>query len=357
MGSTEQTKIGNLIVEGVLRLGQFTTVNAPAGVEGALYFDTTEKKTKVYSSAAWSDLGGGWNDVLSNYTTIQRDALSPTDGFLVYNTTEGKVQAYSSGIWRNISAKLSLAQTCTLDGDCDSTHCINGYCCDTGCAGNCQRCNVAGSIGTCTDVASDCTGNCDVCSSGNCAATVALCTGNCDQCTGSGTVYNCAASVALCTGNCDTCSGSGTAYNCAADATICTGNCDVCSGSGTAFNCAASASLCTATCTECTGAGTAYSCSPVASGQSGLNCTATHYRCDGAGTCAAPTTSPIWYVNVGSGFSCSVYCFNKNMSCNGGRMVRLSDGYIWYYGCSDTLIGDYGTARTNDCACAAYLYN
>ena len=34
VGSTEQTKTGNLIIEGVLRLGQFTTANAPAGTEG-----------------------------------------------------------------------------------------------------------------------------------------------------------------------------------------------------------------------------------------------------------------------------------------------------------------------------------
>ena len=47
MGSLEQTKTGNLIIEGVLRLGQFTTANAPSGTEGALYFDTTENTTKL----------------------------------------------------------------------------------------------------------------------------------------------------------------------------------------------------------------------------------------------------------------------------------------------------------------------
>ena len=59
MSSTEQTKAGNLIIGGVLRLGQFTTANAPSGAEGALYYNTTEKKTKIYSNAAWGDLGGG----------------------------------------------------------------------------------------------------------------------------------------------------------------------------------------------------------------------------------------------------------------------------------------------------------
>jgi len=59
VSSDPQTKTGNLIIEGVLRLGQFTTANAPSGVEGALYYDTTEKKIKVYSNTTWSDLGGG----------------------------------------------------------------------------------------------------------------------------------------------------------------------------------------------------------------------------------------------------------------------------------------------------------
>ena len=216
VGSASQTKTGNLIVEGVLRLGQFTTANAPSGTEGALYFDTTDNTTKLYSSSAWGDLGGGWDGILPNYTTTQRNELSLVDGLIVYNTTDNAVQIYKSGAWANVGAKLSLGATCIADGDCDSTHCADGYCCLTSCGGNCDRCNVAGSIGTCTDVASACTGNCVVCSSGNCAAVEATCTGNCDICSGSGTAYSCAASVGLCTTPCiGVCSGSGTAYNCA----------------------------------------------------------------------------------------------------------------------------------------------
>ena len=232
-----------------------------------MYFNTTDKKTKVYSNAAWGDLGGGWDGIIPNYTTTQRNALSLADGRIVFNTTDKTVQIYASGVWTNLSGmKNALAATCTLDGDCDSAHCINGVCCATTCDGNCNRCNIAGSEGTCTDANSDCTGNCDICSSGNCTASVSLCTGNCDQCTGSGTIFNCSANVALCTGNCDTCSGSGTAYSCSANVTLCTGNCDVCSGSGTVYNCAASVALCS-TCT-CTGSGTVFNCSSPAIGLS-----------------------------------------------------------------------------------------
>ena len=305
MGSTEQTKIGNLIVEGVLRLGQFTTALQPSGTEGALYYNTTEKKTKVYSSSAWGDLGGGWDGVLPNYTTAQRNALSLVNGLIVYNTTDKAVQIYKSGAWANISAKLSLAAVCTLDGDCDSTHCINGYCCDTGCTGNCQRCNVAGLLGTCTDVASDCTGNCDVCTSGNCAASSALCTGNCDVCSGSGTAYSCAASDALCS-----------------------------------------------TCYLCSGSATAYSCSVVAAGTAGYGCTALHYRCDGSGSCTAPAGStvciPITYNSCTSNCTASGY-----RSCQNGCSIVSDCSANCGLSCSYGLPA-YGIYS---CHCVAWLYN
>ena len=215
MGPDSQTKEGNLIIEGVLRLGQYAS--APSGTEGALYFNTSEKKMKVYSNTAWGDLGGGWDGVLPNYTTAQKNALSLADGLIVYNTTDKTVQIYASGVWTNIGGKLSSGVLCSLDGDCDSTHCIDGVCCDTGCDGNCNRCNIAGSEGICTDTNSDCTGNCDICSSGNCEADVTLCTGNCDVCPEvSATEFNCAASNSLCSNSVSSCycSGSGTAFNC-----------------------------------------------------------------------------------------------------------------------------------------------
>jgi len=332
-GPDPQTKTGNLIIEGVLRLGQFAT--APSGTEGALYFNTTDKKTKLYSNSAWGDLGGGWDGILPNYTTAQRNALSLVDGLIVYNTTENAVQIYKSDAWANVGAKLSLAATCSLDGDCDSTHCIDGVCCDTGCTGNCNRCNVAGSEGICTNTNLDCIGNCDVCSSGNCVASVALCTGDADQCTGSDTEYNCSGDASLCTGNCVQVTGSGTEYNCSANDTLCTGNCDICTSSDTAYNCAADNSQClnnTSSC-GCSGSATVFNCTSCtsdpygvcghptcssytcgqaydngvycstchycssgscsahyAAGYYGAGCTAAHYRCDGGGNCTAPYT-------------------------------------------------------------------
>jgi len=220
VGPDPQTKTGNLIIEGVLRLGQFTTANAPSGTEGALYFDTTDNTTKLYSNSAWGDLGGGGEPgQLPTYTTAQRDALSPTAGLMIYNTDYDQVQTYTQTAWSGITGNKDLGIECASAMDCASGFCVDSVCCDTSldnCSGNCHRCNIAGSMGICSNVNSLCTGNCDVCSSGTCIANATLCTGDCDVCSGSDMAYSCAASNALCsntTASCG-CSGSGTAYNC-----------------------------------------------------------------------------------------------------------------------------------------------
>ena len=164
MGSTEQTKTGNLIVEGVLRLGQFATANAPSGTEGALYFDTTEKKTKVYSSAAWTDLGGGGEPgQLPTYTTTERDALSPTAGLMIYNTNSGQVEIYSGASWVGITGNLASGVECDSSMECVLGYCVDGVCCDSSCANVCEACNLVGTVGACTVRPADDDGACAVC--------------------------------------------------------------------------------------------------------------------------------------------------------------------------------------------------
>ncbi len=67
--------------------------------------------------------------------------------------------------------KKGNGQPCGDNNECSSWYCVDGYCCSSPCAGQCQACNVAGSLGTCvniandTDPANEC-GPCKVCSGG-----------------------------------------------------------------------------------------------------------------------------------------------------------------------------------------------
>jgi len=301
VSSTEQTKAGNLIIGGVLRLGQFTT--APSGTEGALYFNTTEKKTKVYSNSAWGDLGGGALGLLPSYTTTQRNALSPATGQQIYNTTENKVQVYGSGNWIAVSAKLALAATCTLDGDCDSTHCVDSVCCDTVCTGTvCQTCGSLSSAGL----------------------------GYC------GYVNN---------------SSQDPRNTCTTASVPNAGSCKSPNCSGTGYACGyLSGEQGQPVCKRCSGS----SYDPVniantlqdAEGPSYL-CTATHYRCDGAGVCTAPThVTCIGYIcnaTITAGTSCSnagaVSCV---AAANGGCAASFYLDCVTIYDC-----GQWGSVRCN----------
>lgn len=85
---------------------------------------------------------------------------------------------------------------CGSGSECATGQCVNGVCCDSACGGNCDRCDVSGSVGICTNVASECTGDCDACVGGNCQASQGLCPASpgtlCTTCEGGGTSFNCA---------------------------------------------------------------------------------------------------------------------------------------------------------------------
>jgi hypothetical protein len=47
---------------------------------------------------------------------------------------------------------LTNGSACGGDGDCQSTHCVDGVCCDSACTGACQSCGLPGEAGTCLPV-------------------------------------------------------------------------------------------------------------------------------------------------------------------------------------------------------------
>ena len=273
-----------------------------------MYFNTAEKTTKIYSDGAWGDLGGGAEPgQLPTYTTAQRDALSPAAGLQIYNTTENTVQLYSQTAWKTVGAKLALAATCSLDGDCDSTHCVDGLCCETACSGTvCQTCGALSSAG-----------------SGHCGYVNSSSDDPRNTCT--------TASVP----NADSCKSP---------------NCN-----GTGYACGyLSEEASQPTCKRCTGS--SYDPANIANAAQdteGSNlCTATHYRCDGAGTCTAPYTT---LCIAGAAPNCETSCINAGYGgCKHAHYSTCAAQCVVYTSCY--LPYDCAGPYYGACICKIYIY-
>ncbi|TMA73103.1 MAG: DUF11 domain-containing protein [Deltaproteobacteria bacterium] len=94
-------------------------------------------------------------------------AIAPAAGYQLATLTDDLVDVTSqviagSYLVANVTAPRSIAAifiksqgtSCGGDGECGTGHCVDGSCCDTACSGQCQACDVAGSIGTCSTLAS-----------------------------------------------------------------------------------------------------------------------------------------------------------------------------------------------------------
>ena len=46
--------------------------------------------------------------------------------------------------------QADVCSDCSLGDQCPNDFCVDGFCCDTGCANECDSCNVGGSEGTCS---------------------------------------------------------------------------------------------------------------------------------------------------------------------------------------------------------------
>ena len=78
---------------------------------------------------------------------------------------------------RSATATFALASggNCSTGSDCASGFCTDGVCCDQACDGQCQACDVAGSVGTCVPVSGQPHGTRAACASDGSA-----CGGSCD---------------------------------------------------------------------------------------------------------------------------------------------------------------------------------
>lgn len=140
-------------------------------------------------------------------------------------------------------------KTCQTNDGCSSGFCIDGYCCNTACSGQCEACNLPGSLGACSPVTGAPHGNRPACTTDG-----SVCGGTCDGqsrvtcaypgaaelCRGASCQNGVASFSATCNGT-GVCPPSGTqdcgAYQCGAS--ICLGDCSVDTDCDPGFFCSA----------------------------------------------------------------------------------------------------------------------
>lgn len=220
-------------------------------------------------------------------------------------------------------AKKPLGQTCGASNQCISGICADGVCCNTDCTGACRSCNIAGSVGTCsnysanTDPEAEC-GLCRICNGIGGCSNAAAGTDPKDQCDQQ--------STASC-GRDGQCSGSGacrlwpSGTQCVAQS--CVGStlhtADLCDGSGTCVDSGTQACAGFYTCLNSTTC--RASCTDNAHCVSG-------YYCNASNQCAPvspPGTPCVFDSECGTNMCRDGYCCNND--CSGPCRACNVPGY------------------------------
>ncbi len=240
-------------------------------------------------------------------------------------------------------------EACTSDLSCGSGSCVDGVCCNTACDGQCEACDVVGSVGTCTAVSGAPHG-----SRAACASDSSLCGGSCDGVTTTACTYpssttpcrdaSCASGTATLAATCDGAGSCGALQQqacapylcgptaCAGDCTLnsdcvgdnyCSGgvcvpekpNADACSndfecGSGECVDGVCCNTACDGQCEACDVVGSVGTCAPVSGAPHGTrpSCATDGSLC--GGSCDGALTSACTYPSV------SVLC--RGAACDAG---------------------------------------
>lgn len=270
--------------------------------------------------------------------------------------------------------------SCVLDAACESRHCVDGFCCDRACAGQCEACDVAGSEGTCATVSGSPHGSRTACASsgsvcdGTCNGVATTCTypsSVCrpQSCTGSTRSYAASCSGGVCptsfTDSCEpyVCSGTGCKTGCTPDSDCSTGN--YCSG-GSCFakkaagvSCSAANQClsdhcspdgkccnedCTGTCEACNGVNTGVAAGICGTIQAGSPPDPTHTQCTGdasgafcAGSCNGTAKDACTYpATQCRSASCTSSTQTLAASCSGGSCPAAVTQPCGTYACGAT---------------------
>lgn len=69
--------------------------------------------TRASLVAVMDDMVDSYEDIIQEYTTVQRDALTPFEGQKIYNTTSNRLEYYNGSMWIPCSQKETVAVDCS----------------------------------------------------------------------------------------------------------------------------------------------------------------------------------------------------------------------------------------------------
>ena len=68
-----------------------------------------------------------YEDIIRDYTTVQRDALTPVESQIIYNTTSNRLEYYSASMWLPCSQKETIAVDCSANPNYPEALCGDQY--------------------------------------------------------------------------------------------------------------------------------------------------------------------------------------------------------------------------------------
>jgi hypothetical protein len=161
------------------------------------------------SSAELFDVASGhWSsaDAMAHARSGHTATLLAADHVLIVGGTDAGGTPLSSA---EIFAPYVAGVACVQGGECASGFCVDGVCCDRACTGQCEACDVSGSVGTCATVRGAPHGTRSVCAAGGDPGCGRACDGSdataCHFATSATTCVaaSCAAGVATSNVSCD----------------------------------------------------------------------------------------------------------------------------------------------------------
>ena len=73
------------------------------------------------------DVVASYEDIIRDYTTVQRDALTPVESQIIYNTTSNRLEYYSASMWLPCSQKETIAVDCSANPNYPGALCGDQY--------------------------------------------------------------------------------------------------------------------------------------------------------------------------------------------------------------------------------------